>query len=73
MKAEVKFASSLSGFPFWEVEVMVGSTCHRVDVGLGEMKRRGVAKSLNGSKKVEAWLNSVDGKKYLADKLARKS
>ena len=72
MDAKVNFSSSLYGVRFWEVEVMVNGGLHHIDVGLADMKRRGVTKNANGHKKVAAWLNSPQGKIYLADRLATK-
>lgn len=72
MEARVIFTSTLYGVRFWEVEVRLGARLHRVEVTLREMKRKGVTKNHNGFKKVEAWLNSAEGKAYLAEKLVAK-
>ncbi|MFB5761131.1 hypothetical protein [Paenibacillus medicaginis] len=73
MKAEVKFTSRFSGITFFEVDVTLTSKVYRVTVNLSEMQRIGVTKSANGYRKVENWLNSEVGKKYLAEKLILES
>jgi hypothetical protein len=61
------------GISYWEVHAFdeSGELVKIFDVPLSVAQKRGVTKRLNGTKKMNEWLNSKEGKAYLIGELHR--
>jgi hypothetical protein len=71
INAEIRFQSCMSGVRFWEVEVEKGDRSKRINVYLSDMKKRGVAKTLNATRKLDQWLNfTEEGQKFLEEQMS---
>lgn len=68
-KAEI-VAQVQWGISYWEVHARnnEGQVIRIIDFPLYVAKEKGITKRLNGSKKMNEWLNSKEGLKYLNEK-----
>ncbi|MEX3623553.1 hypothetical protein [Viridibacillus arvi] len=66
---KIHTSNNYFGLKFWEGVLVDGESRHDLCVKLSCMKELGVAKSMNSSRKVEEWLNSVEGRKWIDERL----
>lgn len=65
---EVRISTSnqIMGIKFWEIVcTRKDGKLNRFCIKLDDMKQRGIAKTMNSTKKVETWLNSDEGLQWL--------
>lgn len=69
MKYEIHFTNNVFGFKYWDGILNTEDRERVLCVKLEDMQALGVAKTLNSTRKVENWLNSYEGKKWINSRL----
>lgn len=65
-KVSIQTTNQYGGIRFWELKCeRKDSNFNRFNVTLGVMQTKGIAKTLNSTRKVENWLNTEEGLAWL--------
>lgn len=73
-RIEVGCRSNINGLRFYEIKVYFDNEdgqerITRKNIGFSTLKRMGIIKTFNSTKKLNEWLNTDDGRIFVAEKL----